>query len=91
MTKILLCICTFNRNKSLINSLNSIEKLQNINFYNIKILIVDNTELNNSYKIIKKYKKKSRLKILQANEKRRGVVFARNKCLKISNIECFIV
>jgi len=86
MNKILICICTFNRNKSLIECLNSIKKLKDINLFDIKILIVDNTFSNNSYNIIKKYKAKNKLKILQENEKKRGVVNARNKCLKISKI-----
>ena len=84
MNKILICICTYNRNQSLINCLNSIKKLKDINFFDIKILIVDNTVSNNSYNIIKKYKKKNKFIIYQENERKRGVVNARNKCLKVS-------
>lgn len=84
MNKILICICTYNRNQSLINCLNSIKKLKDINFFDIKILIVDNTVSNNSYDIIKKYKKKNKFIIYQENERKRGVVNARNKCLKVS-------
>ena len=84
MIKILICICTFNRNKSLIECLNSIKKLKNINKFDVKILILDNSKLNNSFKIIKNYKKKNNLDILQHSEKKRGIVNARNKCLKIS-------
>ena len=84
MNKILICICTYNRNQSLINCLNSIKKLKDINFFDIKILIVDNTVSNNSYDIIKKYKKKNKFRIYQENERKRGVVNARNKCLKVS-------
>ena len=58
MIKILICICTFNRNKSLIECLNSIKKLKNINKFDVKILILDNSKVNNSFKIIKNYKKK---------------------------------
>jgi succinoglycan biosynthesis protein ExoM len=86
MQKILICICTFNRNKSLIKCLNSVAHLKKINKYNIKILVLDNTRSNNSYKIIQKFKNKTKLKIIHKNEKRRGVVFARNKCIKISKI-----
>ena len=82
MNKILICICTYNRNQSLINCLNSIKKLKDINFFDIKILIVDNTVSNNSYDIIKKYKKKNKFIIYQEKERKRGVVNARNKCLK---------
>ena len=84
MNKILICICTFNRNKSLIECLNSIKKLENINLFDIRILILDNTISNNYFNIIKKYKTNTKLKILQKNEKKRGIVNARNKCLKIS-------
>ena len=84
MNKILICIPTFYRNKSLIECLNSIKKLENINLFDIRILILDNTISNNSFNIIKKYKANTKLKILQKNEKKRGIVNARNKCLKIS-------
>ena len=54
MTKILICICTFNRNQNLIGCLNSIKKLKHKNYYDIKILILDNSISNNLFKIIKK-------------------------------------
>ena len=53
MNKILICIPTFYRNKSLIECLNSIKKLENINLFDIRILILDNTISNNSFNIIK--------------------------------------
>ena len=55
MNEILICIPTYNRNKSLINCLKSIGKLKNISFFKIKVLILDNSITNNSYKIIKKF------------------------------------
>ena len=51
MNKILICIPTFYRNKSLIECLNSIKKLENINLFDIRILILDNTISNNSFNI----------------------------------------
>ena len=84
MNEILICICTFNRNKSLINCLKSIQKLKKVNAYKVKILVLDNSNNNNSYNTIKKFKKKTNLELIQAHESRRGIVFARNKCLKIS-------
>ena len=81
MNKILICIPTYNRNKSLIETLTSITKLINNNFFKIEILIVDNSVSNNSYEFIKKFKKKISLKIYQRHERKRGIVFARNKCL----------
>jgi len=82
--KILICIPTYNRNSSLIDCLKSIKKLKNNNFFKINILILDNTITNNSNKIIKKFVKRSVLKIYQDHEKKRGIVFARNKCLKFA-------
>ena len=81
MKKILICICTFNRNQSLIKCLESINKIKLIEKFNIEILILDNTINFSSQKIIKKYKKKSSFKIFIKNEKKRGIVFARNACL----------
>lgn len=84
MNEILICIPTYNRNKSLINCLKSIRNLKNISFFKIKVLILDNSITNNSYKIIKKFNKKQLYKIYQDHEKKRGIVFARNKCLQIA-------
>lgn len=84
MNKILICIPTYNRNKILINCLKSIKKLRNKKFFNIKILVLDNSRTNNSYKIIKKFNEKQILKIYQYHEKKRGIVYARNKCLQIA-------
>jgi len=84
MNKILICIPTYNRNRSLINCLKSIRNLKNINFFKINVLILDNSITNNSYKIVKKFNKKQLYKIYQDHEKKRGIVFARNKCLQIA-------
>jgi len=86
MKNILICICTFNRNKSLIDCLKSIAQLKDINLYKVKILIVDNTISNHSKEIVENYKKIAKQEILQFHEKKRGIVYARNKCLKISKI-----
>ena len=84
MNEILICIPTYNRNESLIDCLTSIKKLKNNNSFKIKVLIVDNSINNNSHEIIKRLNKKPIIKIYQAHEKKRGIVFARNKCLQIS-------
>ena len=84
MNELLICIPTYNRNKSLINCLKSIRKLKNDNFFKIKILILDNTITNNSYKAVKKFNKKQHYKIYQDHEKKRGIVYARNKCLQLA-------
>ena len=84
MSEILICVPTYNRNKSLIDCLVSIEKLKNDKFFRIKVLIMDNSITNDSFKIIKKFKKKQILKIYQSHEKKRGIVHARNKCLQFA-------
>jgi succinoglycan biosynthesis protein ExoM len=84
INKILICIATFNRNKSLINCIKSVKKLKNDNFFDVEILIVDNSINNNSYEHVKKFKKKVDFKIFQVHEKKRGIVFARNRCLQIA-------
>ena len=78
-----ICICTYNRNNKLIKCLDSIEKINLLNKFSIKIIIVDNSINKNSYFLIKNIRTKFKYKILYFNEKRRGVVYARNKCLKI--------
>ncbi len=84
MSEILICIPTYNRNISLINCLKSIKRLKNENFFKIRILVLDNSKKNDSYEIIKSFKKKQKLKIYQSHEKKRGIVYARNKCLQIA-------
>ena len=81
MKTLIICICTYNRNKSLKECLKSIEKLNNSNKIKIIILIVDNTFDYQSFNLVKKIKKRFKYKIVQTNEKRRGVVYARNKAL----------
>ena len=84
MNKILISIPTYNRNKSLIDCIKSIKKLNTDGFFNVEILIVDNSKNNNSYKHVKEFNKKNHLKIYQVHEKKRGIVFARNKCLQVA-------
>jgi succinoglycan biosynthesis protein ExoM len=87
--KFLTCICTYKRNISLYKCLKSIEKIILPINSHLTILIVDNTINNNSYSLINKIKKKYRFKIIYINERKRGIVNARNKCLKkAKNINC---
>ena len=79
---LIICICTYNRNESLTRCLKSINNLYVVLNIKIKIIIVDNSIKYNSYKLVKKLRKSYKYKIIQLHEKRRGVVFARNKCLK---------
>ena len=78
-----ICICTYNRNNNLTKCLESITKINLLNKFSIKIIIVDNSINKNSYFLIKKIQNKFKYKILYFNERKRGVVYARNKCLNI--------
>ena len=87
--KILICICTYHRNKSLLECLQYFNQIQIPFNINIKFLINDNSINFESFYLIKSFKKKFKYTIYQVNEKKRGIVHARNKCLKISkNINC---
>ena len=87
--KILICICTYHRNKSLLENLTNFNKISIPFNLNIEFLIVDNSINFGSFNLIKNFKKKFRYTIYQINEKKRGIVNARNKCLKISKkINC---
>ena len=88
----LICICTYKRNKDLLLCLESIKKVILPLNSNIKILITDNTTSNDSYSVIHKIKKKIKYKIIHFNEKKRGIVNARNRCLKeAKKINCDFV
>ena len=62
--KILICICTYKRNKSLIDCLKSFKKTIIPSNIKISFLIIDNTISNESINIIKKFNKKFKFKIL---------------------------
>ena len=81
MKKIIICICTYNRNKNLIECLESIKRMKLIKKFDVEILIIDNTIDFKSKKKVEKYKKKTSFKINIINEKKRGIVYARNSCL----------
>ena len=87
--KILICICTYKRNKILNECLMSFNKAVIPFNLNIEFLIIDNTINENAKKIIYKVKKKFNHKIYYVNEKKRGIVHARNKCLdQVRRINC---
>ena len=87
--KILICICTYHRNKSLLENLTNFNKISIPFNINIEFLINDNSINFESFYLIKNFKKKIKYTIYQINEKKRGIVYARNKCLKISKkINC---
>ncbi len=80
--KLVICICTYNRNNSLIKCLRSVNRLCKISNIKIEIIVVDNSIKYSSFKLVKKIKKSFKYKIIQLHEKRRGIVYARNRCLK---------
>ena len=82
MKKLIICICTYKRNKSLCECIKSLQNLDNSSKIKIIILIIDNTKNYQSLKLITKLKKNLKYKIIQINEIKRGVVHARNKALK---------
>ena len=82
-------ICTFNRNKQLINLLNSIlislEKFKNEcpdSEVHVEINIIDNSVDKHAYSAIKYYNKFQN--IFYYNETKRGISFARNKAIAIA-------
>ena len=80
--KLVICVCTYNRNNALIKCLKSISCLYKILNVKIEIVIVDNSTKRSSFKLVKEIKKSFKYKIIQLHEKRRGIVYARNRCLK---------
>ncbi len=87
--EILICICTYKRNHILNKCLMSFKKAIIPFNFNIKFLIMDNDINGNAKNIIKKVKKKFKYKIYYVNEKKRGIVHARNKCLEeVKKINC---
>ena len=80
--KILICICTYKRNYELIESLKKFQSIFIPANIEVKFLIIDNTINYDSKIVIKKFKKKFKFPLFHHNEKKRGIVYARNKCLK---------
>ena len=79
--KLLICICTYNRNLSLLRCLKSINNLYVVSNIKIEIIIVDNAIEYSSFKLVKKLKKSFKYKIIHLHEKRRGIVYSRNRFL----------
>ncbi len=78
---LVICITTYNRNLSLIKCLESINNLYVVPNVKIKIIVVDNSIGRVSFKPVKKLKKSFKYKIIHLHEKRKGIVYARNKFL----------
>jgi len=87
--KILICICTYKRNNILNKCLMSFNNAVIPFNFKIEFLIIDNTINGNAKNIISRVKKRFNYKIYYVNEKKRGIVYARNKCLEeVKKINC---
>ena len=95
--KILIGICTQNRNNLLKKNLDSLGKIYLPDFIDLKVLIVDNTKKGHSRDLIRKFKKKKSFKhrITYQVVKRKGIPASRNELLKLAKknnpkFMCFI-
>ena len=87
--KILICICTYKRNEELVKCLKKFENILIPGSIKINFLVLDNSINFSSKTLISKFKKKFKFPLILINEKKRGVVNARNRCLKeVKNINC---
>ena len=68
--KILICICTYKRNKSLIECIQSFSKTYLPNNVKISFLILDNSKKFESLKLIKNFKKNLSLKFTTLMKKK---------------------
>ena len=84
--KLLIGVCTQNRNNLLKKNLYSINKLNIPKFVDPIIVIVDSSKNSLSKTIISKFKKKKSFKkrVIYSAVKRRGIPIARNEILKIA-------
>ena len=55
--KLVICICTYNRNHSLLRCLKAIDNLHEVFNIKIEVIVVDNSIKYNSLKAVKKIKK----------------------------------
>ena len=61
---LVICVPTYNRNRSLIRCLKSINNLYLVSNIKIKIIVVENSAKYNSFKTVKKLKKLFKYKII---------------------------
>jgi len=74
-----ICICTYNRSKSLWRTLDSIAKLNDIKSTAVEILIVDKNCSDGSSNVVEAFREK--LPIRRVSESRDGLAYARNKAI----------
>ena len=94
MLKINFYVCVAKFTHKTIKCINSI--INQTDIHKVKIYIIDNTiDLGIKKNLIKKFSRKKNVKIDILTEKKRGIPYARNKCLKIirktkTDFSCFI-
>jgi glycosyltransferase involved in cell wall biosynthesis len=72
-----ICICTYNRSKSLWRTLNSLVKQNNIHSSAVEVLIVDNNCTDDTSNVVNAFRDK--LPIRRVAEYRQGLSYARNR------------
>ena len=84
--KVLIGICTRNRNNLLRKNLNSLEKIRLPDSINLKIIIADNTRKGLSRALIRNFKKNKSFKpqIIYTIVKKKGIPITRNQLLKLA-------
>lgn len=92
-SKLAICIATCNRSFGLDNLLSSINdiKFKKSVMPKIRLLIVDNDHNKSALHIVEKWKNRFPFQINYANEQKRGIPFARNLLVKLSESDDFIV
>lgn len=79
MIKISIIICTYNRCELLINTLNSLKKLETFKEFDYEVLVIDNNSIDNTNKIIINYERIFEGKLRYFIEKSQGLSFSRNR------------
>jgi succinoglycan biosynthesis protein ExoM len=82
MTRISICICTRKRQEGLIKLLRSINDLQITPDMDVRVIIVENDVINHSEKIIYEHSAESRFPVSYFLEKKKGLVYARNRSVR---------
>jgi succinoglycan biosynthesis protein ExoM len=82
MNKISICVCTRNRQEGVKRLLESFENMQVNSDLDVKIIIVENDQVNYSEEIINEFSKNSKYQINYYLETRQGLVYARNRSVK---------
>lgn len=72
-------LCTYNRSKSLINTLESLKQQILPPDFQWEILVIDNNSTDNTPQVVREFNTSSGLRVRYAKEKKQGLSHARNK------------